>query len=151
LNESQRKLKKNVRIISTYLIFTGVVGILYTTFWPLTGFGLHYPEFEARSTAFKIGSYGRQYILDLVRVISGIGFLYWKLWAKKLVLAILILDVVYSGIPIAWAWAGGNPPLHTSLICCLIVAAWNGIWFYFVFKAEIENKPTDNKRVQPIA
>ncbi len=130
LSNSKLELTKGVKIAGIYLIIAGVLGIL----WPLTGLGPHHPEFQARSFAFKLGSYARGNLLNLFFVISGIGLLYRKTWARKIAMVILVIGAIYTANEFAWGFACGNPSLLVRLVSFAVVGIWNGIWFYFIFR-----------------
>jgi hypothetical protein len=64
----------------SYLIIAGGIGVL----WSLTGLGPHHPEFQAKSFVFKLGSYTRENVMNILFLISGIGILSRKVWARKM-------------------------------------------------------------------
>jgi len=118
-----------VKVAAVYLILAGGISILLR----LTG-GSYFSEIEAKSIAFKLGLYLRAYIIDILFMISGIGLLCSKAWAKKLALVILIVGTIYSANDAAWGYARGNPSLLIRFVCFVVVGVWNGIWLYLVFK-----------------
>ena len=130
------ELTKGIKIAATYLIIAGGVGIL----WPLTGLGPHHPEFIEKSLAFKLGSYARENIINILFFISGIGILYKKTWARKVALAILAISAIYSANSFAWGLSSGPPSSAARVASLLIIGLWNGTWFYLIYKV----KPIDN-------
>ena len=78
-------LTKGIKIAAIYLVIAGGLSVL----WPLTGLGPHHPEFQAKSLAFKLGSFTRENLINILFIISGIGILRGKIWARKLALVIL--------------------------------------------------------------
>lgn len=132
MTNSKLELTKGAKIAATYLIISGVLGILS----PLTGLGPHHPEFQAKSFAFKLGSYSRMNVMNLLFLLSGIGLLYRKTWARKMAMVILVIGAIYTANEFAWGFAGGTPSLHVRLVSFVLVGIWNGIWFYFIFRAK---------------
>jgi hypothetical protein len=61
--------------------------------------------------AFKLGAYIREHLINILFVVSGIGFLKKKNWARKMALALLVVGGIYSSNGFAWGLAGGPPPL----------------------------------------
>ncbi len=129
-NNKFLELKKGIKIAAIYLVIAGGLGIL----WPLTGLGPHYPEFQAQSVAFKIGAYTREHLINILFLISGIGILKRRVWARKMALAILIISSLYSANSVAWGFDSGPPSLTVRLVSLLVLGLWNGIWFYLIYK-----------------
>ena len=98
------------------------------------GLGPHHPEFEIKSFAYKIGAYFRSSIFDLIFIISGIGIFFKKAWARKMALAIIAVNAIYTTNEFAWGFAKGKPNLTVYLISFTIVGIWSAIWFYLIFK-----------------
>ncbi len=133
LSIKKLELTKEAKVAAIYFIIAGGIGIL----WPLTGLGPHHPEFQAMSFAYKLGSYARENIINILFLISGIGLLNKKVWARKMAMVILVASTIYSANSFAWGFAKGMPTLSIRLISFLVVGLWNGMWFYLVYK----NKP----------
>ena len=125
-------LTKGIKIAAIYIIVAGGFGILL----PLTGLGPHHPEFQAKSFAYKLGTYTRENVMNILFLISGIFILYKKAWARKMALAILVISAIYSANSVAWSLAKGSPPWSIRLISFLVIGLWNGLWFYLVFRAK---------------
>jgi hypothetical protein len=130
LTNSKLDSTKGAKIAAIYLIVAGLLGIL----WPLTDLGPHHPEFQVKSFAFKLGSYVRSNVINLFFIISGIGLLYRKTWARKMAMVILVIGAIYTANEFAWGYAMGNPALVVRLLSFVAVGVWNGIWFYLIFR-----------------
>ena len=135
-DESQKKkrmvLTKGIRIAAIYLIIAGGVGVL----WPLTGLGPHHPEFQVKSFEYKLGSYTRENIVNILFLISGIGILSGKAWARKMALIILVVSAIYSANSFAWGFSNGPPSINVRLVSFLILGLWNGMWFYLIYRVK---------------
>lgn len=138
MNNQRLELKRGIKIASIYIIIAGALGIIFS----LIGSGPNYPEFEAKSSAFKLGSYIKEYLINIIFIVSGIGILKKKNWARKMALTILVVGCIYSSNDFAWGFAGGPPPPPVRLISLVIFALWNGLWFYLIYK----NKPVPNEK-----
>ena len=125
-------LTKGIKIAAIYLIVVGGLGIL----WPLIGLGPHHPEFQAKSFAYKLGSYTREDLINILFLVSGIGILYRKVWARKMALIILVISVIYSSNNFAWGFSNGQPTLIVWFFSFLILGLWNSIWFYLIYKVK---------------
>ncbi|MFW6052829.1 MAG: hypothetical protein ACOC8I_02855 [Desulfosalsimonas sp.] len=136
-NKKSVVLTKGIRIAAIYLIIAGGIGIL----WPLTGLGPHHPEFQAKSFAYKLGSYTRENVMNILFLISGIGILRMKLWARKMALVILPISAIYSANSFAWGFSNGPPSLDIRLISFSLFCLWNGLWFYLIFRVKPTGRP----------
>ena len=126
------ELTKGLKIAAIYLVIAGGLGVL----WPLTGLGPHHPEFQAKSFAFKLGSYTRENVNNILFLISGIGILNKKVWARKMALVILVISAIYSANSYAWGFSNGPPSSTVRLISLLVLGLWNGLWFYLVYRVK---------------
>jgi len=54
-------------------------------------------------------------LIDSLFVLSGIGLLYGKQWARMMATIILIIGTIYEANEFAWGFAGGSPILLTKL------------------------------------
>lgn len=125
-------LPLSVKVAAIYLLWCGLFGVLC----PLLGLGPHHAEFEAKSTAFKIGSQARSISFALAFLIAGVGILSRKAWARKLALVLLVLAIPYSATAFAWGFARGRPGLSLLFLSHGLLAAWNGLWFYLLFRRQ---------------
>lgn len=131
-NKKTIELYRGIKVAAIYLIIAGGLGIL----WPLTGLGPHHPEFQEQSFAYKLGTYARENIINILFVISGIGILYKQTWARKTALVFLIINAIYSANSFAWGFASGPPSPIVRLVSFLVTGLWNGLWFYLIFKVK---------------
>ena len=135
------KLPLSVKLAAFYLLWCGISGVM----WPLLGLGSHHAEFEAKSAAFKAGSYVRSISFALAFLIAGVGILSRKSWARKLALVLLVLDIPYSATEFAWGFARGRPSLSVLLVSYGMLAAWSGLWFYLLMR----RRAADATKAQP--
>jgi hypothetical protein len=119
-----------LRITAIYLIISGAVG----TIWPLLNIGPNHTDFEAQSFAYQLGSYGRELFISIAFLVSGLGLLYYKLWARKVGLVALALAFFYGGNAMAWGWAGGKPSSNIILYSYLACFFWYGTWFLVLYR-----------------
>lgn len=133
-NKSKKtiELARGSKIAAIYLLIAGSVGIL----WPLTGIGPYHPEFQAKSFAYKLGSYTRENLMNILFLISGIGILNRKIWARKMALVILVTSAIYAANSFAGGFSNGPPSLITRLISCLVFGLWNGLWCFLIYKSK---------------
>lgn len=132
MSNAKLVLTKGIKMAAVYLIIAGALGAL----WPLMGLGPHHPEFQSKSFVFKLGSYATRNLINFFFVISGIGLLYARTWARKMAIIILVIDAIYFANDFAWGFARGNPSLGVRLVSFVIVGVWNGVWFYLIFRAK---------------
>ena len=118
----------NLKIAAWYLILIAGMGIVITTLH----FGPHLAEFEAKSLAYRIGSYCREYTLNAAFLIAGIGIQRRFSWARNLGIVLLVISTVYSGASFAWGFSHHQPTPMVFLISYGVVAAWNGVWIYLL-------------------
>lgn len=131
-NKKTIGLTKGIKVAAIYLVLAGGLSAL----WPLTGLGPNHPEFQAKSFAYKLGSYTRDNVINILFLISGIGILGRKLWARKMALVILLINVIYSANSFAWGFSKGPPSSTTIMISVIIIGIWNGLWFYLIYKVK---------------
>lgn len=127
------ELTKGVKIAAIYLAIAGGLGVLY----PLTGLGPHHPEFQARSLAFKLGSYARENVMNILFLISGIGIFNKKVWARKMALVVLVISAIYSASSFAWGVSNGPPATTVRIVSLFVLGLWNSLWFYLIYKAKV--------------
>lgn len=138
-----------LRITAIYLIISGVIG----TIWPFLNIGQNHAEFEAQSLAYQLGSYGRELFISVAFVISGLGLLKYKLWARKVGLVALALAFFYGGNTMAWGWSSGKPPSNIIVYSYLACFFWYGIWFLILYRESTVAQLTSqgNKTASPPA
>jgi hypothetical protein len=128
------KLSISLKVAASYLILSGAMDLI----WPLTGLGPHHVEFQAKSLAFKIGSFSREITFALLYLTSGIGLFLRKSWARKLALVMIALASIYDINSFAWGFAKGQPSLNVYLLSTAIVGVWSALWFYLVYRNKTE-------------
>ena len=124
-------MSKALRITAIYLIVAGIIG----TAWPLLNLGPNQPEIEAQPLAYQLRLYARELCISSAFLISGIGLLKLKLWARKVGLVALALAFFYGGNAMAWGWAGGKPPGSIILYSYLICFVLYGVWFLILYRS----------------
>ncbi len=124
------KLPLGVKIVAGYLIVPSLIWIV----WRLIGFETPLPEFHAKSTAYKIGVYFREMLLNVLSLTSGIAILFRKLWGRKLAIILLAISVIYDSNDFAWGLSGGTPSVSIRLITIVAYAMLNGFFIYTLYK-----------------
>ena len=135
-DETRPAVPLNAKIAAIYLIGSAVVGIAFLYFRA----GPYDPQFAAKSLAFKIGAYGREYAFNVLFLISGIGVLGGRSWARKLAVAVLVITAIYSAFAFARGFelgfvktSHGRPvPPFILPISLAIMGVWNGLWIYLI-------------------
>ena len=74
--------------------------------------------------------------MNILFLISGIGILYKKVWARKMALVILVISAIYAANSFAWGFSNGPPSSTSRLISLLVLGLWNGLWFYLIYRAK---------------
>jgi len=126
------RLPLTLRVAAAYLILVGLLDLI----WPMTGLGPHHPEFQARSFAFKLGSYSRELLFGLLFVVSGVGLFLRKSWARKMALVLIAVSTIYSVNSFAWGFVGGKPSMGMYAVAAMVIGLWNGLWFYLIYRRE---------------
>ncbi len=122
------KLTKGVMIAAIYFIVHGTLGII----WPFTGLGPFYQEFVTQQLDYKIYWYAKEHLVNILFLVSGIGLLNKKYWARKIALIILVISAFIISKGLAWGYAGGRPTKEIYIVSIIIVCSWNSIWFYLI-------------------
>jgi len=102
--------------------------------WPLLRLGPNHPEFQAQSFAYRIGAQARELTLSAAYVLAGIGLFWHDAWGRKLALGLLVIGVIYTADAFAWGFSSGPPTPRVRLFSRIGVAAWNGLWFYLIYR-----------------
>ena len=129
-NEEIKIFPLALKVTAVYLIIVGGVGLI----WPLLGLGPYHPEFEVQTTAFKVGAYFRESIINMAFLVAGIGVFLRKYWGRTTGLVALAISSIYAGNSFAWGFENGPPNNTTLIVSYLVTAAWNGIWFYILIR-----------------
>ena len=119
-----------LRIAAGYLALSGLTGLV----WPLLRLGPNHPEFQAQNLATRIGAHTRELILAATSDVAGVGLFWHHSWARKLALGLLVVEAFYGSEAFAWGFSSGPPKPRVRLISHLVVVAWNGFWFYLVYR-----------------
>ena len=135
MSKLEKSIPVKLKIVGCYLLVIGSLGVI----WPYLGLGPNHEEFIAKSHTYKIGAYSRFMILNLIFLISGIGILLKKSWARKTAMVVLIISTIYTANDIAWGVSGSSPTRIIYLGSFIIVALWNGLWFYYLYNHNFES------------
>jgi hypothetical protein len=111
----------------------GSIGLI----WPLLRLGPNHPEFQAQSTAYRSGAHSRELILSTACIVAGFGLLGHHDWGRVLGLALLTIGIFYDANSFAWGFSSGTPTPRVRALSQIIVAAWNGMWFYCINRAAL--------------
>jgi hypothetical protein len=124
----------SLRIASAYMVVIGIIGLVL----PLLPIGPTHPEFEARSTAYKIGAQTSVMILSAATLVAGMGLFWHHAWARNLSLGVLMIGTFPAANEFAWgfsrALSSGPPTPRIRLLSRIVVVAWNGFWFYLIYR-----------------
>lgn len=119
-----------LRIAAGYMVVIGIIGLI----WPLLRLGPNHPEFQARSLAYRVGAQTSALTLSAACLVAGIGLFWHHTWARKLALVLLLIGTIYSANEFAWGFSGRQPTPRVHLFSLIAVAAWNGLWFYVIYR-----------------
>ena len=123
-----------LQIAAAYLFAIGIAGVL----WPLLRIGPNDPEYRAQSLAFRMGAHTRELTLSAASVVAGGGLFWHHSWARKLALVLLLIGTIYHAEAFAWGFSmgfsGGQPTSRVRLFSRVSAAAWNGLWFYLIYR-----------------
>lgn len=119
-----------LRIVAGYMVVIGITGLV----WPLLRLGPNHPEFRAQSLATGIGAQTRELTLSAASVLAGIGLFLHHSWARKLALGLLLIGTFYQAEAFAWGFSRGQPTPRARPFSRIVVAAWNGLWFYLIYR-----------------
>lgn len=126
----KKKLPIGLKLAAIYLLIGGLIGLLMFIIKLLP----EHSEFAAKSIGYKVGSYFRVALFNILSVVSGIGIFLRKAWARKLALFLLVITFPYAANEFAWGVAHGKPSQQLYLISLAASIIWNGIWFLLIFK-----------------
>jgi hypothetical protein len=132
--QTKNTLSTALKIVAIYLILSGINGLLFPLINALIIHWPDYAEFQVRDSAYKFGAYSRIFILNLLYVVSGIGLLLKKPWARKMALIIIAIMTIYSVSDAAWGWARGRPTFRAYCTVSTLILPWKALLFYIVFK-----------------
>jgi len=49
-------------------------------------------------------------------------------------LTVMEVKTIYTANAFAWGFSSGEPTPRVRLFSRIVAAAWNGLWFYFVYR-----------------
>jgi hypothetical protein len=99
------------------------------------------PVFASLDLSRQYGIYTRECIFNALFLIAGTGILCQRGWARKLALVVLVLRMPYLAGAGAWAMAHGRPDSWIYYgVASLKVVAWNGVWFYLIYREPQQGK-----------
>lgn len=119
-----------LRIAAGYMVIIGITGVVV----PLLHVGPNHPEFQAQSSAYKVGALSRELILSAACILAGIGLFWQHSWARKLALGLLVIWTIYAATAFAWGFSHGQPTPRVRLFSRIVVAAWSGFWFFLIYR-----------------
>ncbi len=124
------KLPFSLKLAASYLLLSGLFGIslFFFKFMP------EHKEFVAQSLGYKVQSYAREIIFNLMCITSSIGLFYRQVWARKLALIYLAVSTYYESAAFAWGFAGGRPTIKLFLLGFAVIGTLNGILFYIIYR-----------------
>jgi hypothetical protein len=117
-------------IASVYMAVIGIIGLIL----PLLRIGPIHPEFQAQSTAYKMGAQASVLVLSAATLVAGIGLFWHHAWARNLSLGVLVIGTFYASNEFAWGFSSGPPTPRIRLLSRVVVVAWNGFWFYLIYR-----------------
>src|SRR3984893_6021233 len=121
--DTEARFPKALRVAAGYMVLVGFVGLVL----PLTNLGPHYAQYEARSFAYKFGAQFREFTINTLFIVAGIGLLRRRVWALSLALGSLILAAIDGTTTFAWGVAGGPPSSRVYLFSGIVTTLWDGL------------------------
>jgi hypothetical protein len=115
------------------MVVMGIAGIV----WPFLGLGPEHTDFQGQSSAYKVGAYTSTMTLSAASLVAGIGLLWHHAWARKLSLGVLVVGTIYAANEFAWGFSSGPPTPRVRVFSRIVVVAWNGFWFYLVYRSRL--------------
>lgn len=121
-----------LRIAAAYLLVAGLANLALP--WLRLPFGPNHAEFHAQSPAYKLGARTRATIFGVAYALAGTGLFYHHAWARILALVILLIGTPFAANSFAWGFAEGRPTRQIFAVSLIAVVAWNGIWFFLIYR-----------------
>lgn len=116
--------------LAAYFLVIGAFGLRSL----FVGAPVKYREFSERTTAFKVGSYLREFTFCALDITVGTMILLEASAAKVLGIAVLAAGIVYSARGFAWGFSGGKPSVLMWILSLAGFALWNGFLIYLMFR-----------------
>jgi hypothetical protein len=117
-------------VAAGYLLVVGICGLLVQ----LLQLGPNHPEFQAQTSAFRIGAQTRELAFAAISVVAAIGLFGHHAWARTLALVLLVVEIMFTSNAFAWGFSKGRPTRRVLFISRIAMALWNGFWFYLIFR-----------------
>lgn len=89
------------------------------------------------SPAYRAGAHTRELIFSVASIIAGVALFWHHNWGRLLALVLLPIATLYDVNSFAWGFSGMPPTPRVLLFSYIIVVAWNGMWFYLVYRAAV--------------
>jgi hypothetical protein len=118
----------NLLVPAGYMVVAGIAGFVL----PLFRLVRDQPEFQEQSLAFRAGGRTRELILSTASIVAGTALFWHHSWARTLALGVLLIETVYGPNSFAWGLSGRQPTRRVRLLAHVLVACWNGFWFYLI-------------------
>jgi hypothetical protein len=131
-SQMQSFLPSTIRIAAGYMVVIGLIGMV----WPFLRLGPEHPEFQEQSSAYKFGARASTLTLSAASLVAGIGLFWQHAWARNLSLGVLVIGTFYAANEFAWGFSSGPPTSRVRLLSRIVVVAWNGFWFYVIYRLQ---------------
>ena len=122
-----------LRVASAYLLIRGALGLASMSF----RLGPHHRELQALNKADRLGAQTREVVLSIACIVAGVGILAHQGWGRALAFGVLAVSTVYDANALAWGFSGGPPSVRRRWCSRVILLAWNGAWFYLIYRTAI--------------
>jgi hypothetical protein len=122
-----------LRVASAYLLTWGALGLASTSF----KLGPHHREFQTLNKAARLGPQTREVVLSIACIVAGVGILAHQGWGRVLAFGVLAVSTVYHANAFAWGFSGGPPGVRSRWFSRVILVAWNGAWFYLIYRVAV--------------
>lgn len=136
-NTEDKPLPLGLKLAAGFMVLSGLIGVILFVLH-FAGFSIvpEHKKFTAKSTDYKIRSFLKDIVINFVFIISGVGLMFRKIWARKLALTFLLVSAYYGATAFAWGLAGGRPSMKIYLSALAASIVWHGIWFYLIYRKE---------------
>ncbi len=116
--------------LAAYFLVVGLFGLRSL----FVGARVKYREFSERATAFKVGSYLREFTLCALDIAVGTMILLEWSAAKALGIVVLAFGTLYSARAFAWGFSDGKPSVPMWLLSFAGFTLWNGFLIYVMLR-----------------
>jgi hypothetical protein len=132
----------SLKITAGYFICVALFGLSLL----IMDFVRYTPELARKSIEWKVGNYTRETVLNVLLIISGVGILRSRAWARKLGITTLVICTFYGAHAFAWAFADGTPSLRIFVFGFAVVGAWNAMWIYLLCRKPPKAPEADSQQ-----